>query len=155
MSSDWKQPHSTQPSEWDKDLSQSYHPEFQTRKDKLRFPEEHLKVTTRTWETDLRLPVIHAGQQKATDWTPLAVQWLTLCLPTQGTWVRSLSQQLDPTCCGTTKPMCQSYWSPSSRTHALQQEKPPQSEALHCKEDLVQPKNKRNNFLKGNGLIIF
>ena len=42
----------------------------------------------------------------------------------QGTWVWSLVWE-DSTCCRTTKPMHQNYWSP--RTLALQQEKPP-----HC-----------------------
>ena len=36
---------------------------------------------------------------------PLVVQWLSICLPTQGTWVRSLVQE-DPTCHGAMKPLC-------------------------------------------------
>ena len=30
---------------------------------------------------------------------PLVVQWIGICLPIQGTWVRSLVQE-DSTCCG-------------------------------------------------------
>ena len=37
--------------------------------------------------------------------TSLVVQWLRIHLPTQGTWVRALVQE-DPTCRGTTKPVC-------------------------------------------------
>ena len=38
----------------------------------------------------------------------LAVQWLRIRLPTQGTRVRALSQE-DPTCCGATKPVRHNY----------------------------------------------
>ena len=40
---------------------------------------------------------------KQTTWTSLVAQWLRICLPMQGTWVRSLVGE-DPTCCGATKP---------------------------------------------------
>ena len=40
--------------------------------------------------------------------TSLVVQWLRICLPMQGTWVRSLVQE-DPTCCGATKPVRHNY----------------------------------------------
>ena len=40
--------------------------------------------------------------------TSLVVQWLRICLPMQGTLVRSLVRE-DPTCCGATKLMCQNY----------------------------------------------
>ena len=80
--------------------------------------------------------------------TSLVLQWLRVCLPMQGTWVRSLVQQ-DSTCCGAAKPVCHNYWTcalePSGcnywahmpqvlkavhpRACALQQEKPPQWEA--------------------------
>ena len=39
----------------------------------------------------------------------LVVQWLRICLPVQGTRVQALVQE-DPTCCGTTKPLCHNYW---------------------------------------------
>ena len=35
--------------------------------------------------------------------------WLRICLPMQGTRVRSLVQE-DPTCCRAPKPMCHNYW---------------------------------------------
>ena len=35
-------------------------------------------------------------------------QWLRICLPTQGTWVRSLAWE-DPTCLGATNPVCHRY----------------------------------------------
>ena len=41
--------------------------------------------------------------------TSLAVQWLRICLPMQGTWVQFLAWK-DPTCCGATKPVRYKYW---------------------------------------------
>ena len=41
--------------------------------------------------------------------TSLVAQWLRIRLPMQGTRVRSLVQE-DPTCRGTTKPVCHNYW---------------------------------------------
>ena len=41
--------------------------------------------------------------------TSLVAQWLRICLPMQGTWVRSLVRE-DPTCHGATKPMRHNYW---------------------------------------------
>ena len=38
----------------------------------------------------------------------LVVQWLRICLPMQGTRVRSLARE-DPTCCGATKPVRHNY----------------------------------------------
>ena len=38
----------------------------------------------------------------------LAVQWLRIHSPMQGTEVQSLLQE-DPTCCEATKPMCHDY----------------------------------------------
>ena len=118
-------------------------------------------------------------------WASLVVQWLRIRLPMQGTQVQSLVQE-DPTCCEATKPMHHNYWAcglePAShnywarepqplspcaatteahvpRSHALQQEKPPQWEArapqgrvaprslqpeksLRVNEDPTQPKIK-------------
>ena len=39
----------------------------------------------------------------------LVAQWLRICLPMQGTWVRVLLRE-DPTCCGATKPVRHNYW---------------------------------------------
>ena len=41
--------------------------------------------------------------------TSLAVQWIRIRLPVQGTWVRSLIWE-DSTCHGATKPECCNYW---------------------------------------------
>ena len=38
----------------------------------------------------------------------LVAQWLTICLPMQGTQVQALVQE-DPTCCRATKPVCHNY----------------------------------------------
>ena len=38
----------------------------------------------------------------------LAAQWLRICLPMQGTWVRALVWE-DPTCRGATGPVSHSY----------------------------------------------
>ena len=40
--------------------------------------------------------------------TSLVAQWLRICLPMQGTRVRSLVRE-DPTCRGATKPLCHNY----------------------------------------------
>ena len=36
-------------------------------------------------------------------------QWLRICLPVQGTWVRARVRE-DPTCRRATKPVCHNYW---------------------------------------------
>ena len=41
-------------------------------------------------------------------WASLVAQWLRVCLPIQGIWVRALVRE-DPTCCRATKPMCHNY----------------------------------------------
>ena len=41
--------------------------------------------------------------------TSLVAQWLRICLPMQGTWVRALVQE-DPTCHGATKPVPHNCW---------------------------------------------
>ena len=43
------------------------------------------------------------------DCTSLVAQWLRICLPMQGTRVRSLVWE-DPTCCRATKPVRHNYW---------------------------------------------
>ena len=40
--------------------------------------------------------------------TSLVAQWLGICLPMQGTWVRALVWE-DPTCRGATKPVRHNY----------------------------------------------
>ena len=69
-------------------------------------------------------------------WTSLVVQWLRICLPMQGTEVRSLVWD-NSTCCKATRPVRHNSWAQipqllkltSPRAYALQQEKPPQQEA--------------------------
>ena len=61
--------------------------------------------------------------------TSLMVQWLRICLPVQGTWVRSLVQK-DPTCCRAPTPAHRLHWGCTPETLALQWEKP-LNEKLH------------------------
>ena len=61
--------------------------------------------------------------------TSLMVQWLRICLPMQGTGVQSLVQE-DSTYCGATKLAPHNDWAHRPEACALQQEKPPQWEAL-------------------------
>ena len=49
-----------------------------------------------------------APNQKLAQGAPLVVQWLIICLPTQGTRVRALVRE-DPTCRRATKPACHNY----------------------------------------------
>ena len=48
------------------------------------------------------------NKKDAEGWTSLLVQRLRICLPMQGTWVRSLIQE-DPLCHGAAKPMRHNY----------------------------------------------
>ena len=72
----------------------------------------------------LFLPCIKKGKYRAS----LVAQWLRVCLPKQGTWVRALVWE-DPTCRGATKPVSHNYWACASRVRAPQQERPRQWEA--------------------------
>ena len=58
----------------------------------------------------------------------LVAQWLRICLPMQGTWVRALVWE-DPTCHGPTGPVSHNYWACASGACAPQQERPRQWEA--------------------------
>ena len=51
--------------------------------------------------------VIKINFLKGANWASLVAQWLRICLPMQGTWVRALVWE-DPTCRGATKPMSHS-----------------------------------------------
>ena len=53
----------------------------------------------------------------------LVAQWLRICLPMQGTWVRALVWE-DPTCHGATGPVSHNYWACASGACAPQQERP-------------------------------
>ena len=41
-------------------------------------------------------------------WASLVAQWLRICLPMQGTWVRALAWE-DLTCHGVTRPVSHNY----------------------------------------------
>ena len=56
-------------------------------------------------------------------WASLVAQWLRICLPIQGTWVRALVWE-DPTCRGATRPVSHNYWACASGACAPQQERP-------------------------------
>ena len=95
----------------------------------------------------------------------LVAQWLSICLPMQGTRVRALVWE-DPTCRGATRPVSHNYWACASGACAPQEERPRQWEARaprwrvaptcrnwrkpsHRNEDPTQPKiNKWINKIK-------
>ena len=52
----------------------------------------------------------------------LVAQWLRVCLPMQGTWVRALVWE-DPTCRGAAGPVCHNYWACASGACAPQQDR--------------------------------
>ena len=53
----------------------------------------------------------------------LVAQWLRICLPMQGTWVRALVWE-DPTCHGAAGPVSHNYWACASGACAPQREGP-------------------------------
>ena len=53
----------------------------------------------------------------------LVAQWLRICLPMQGTWVRALVWE-DPTCRRATRPVSHNYRACTSGACAPQQERP-------------------------------
>ena len=65
-------------------------------------PSELLTGVTTTLFT-IMSPIVKNDQ-----WASLVAQWLRVCLPTQGTWVRGLVWE-DPTCRGATGPVSHSY----------------------------------------------
>ena len=69
-------------------------------------------------------------QKRNISGTSLVVQWLEVCLPTQGTWVPSLFGE-DPTCCRATKPQGRNYWSSVPRSCAGQREATDSNEKLY------------------------
>ena len=67
------------------------------------------------WQVD-SLPLSHLGSpfprtenSLNCPRTSLVVQWLRICLPIPGTWVKFLVRE-DHTCRGATKPVCHNYW---------------------------------------------
>ena len=65
---------------------------------------------------------------KRSDGASLVAQWLRVCLPMQGTWVRALVWE-DPTCRGAAGPVSHNYWACASGACAPQQERPRQWKA--------------------------
>ena len=63
----------------------------------IRDKGHYIMINGTIQEEDITIVNIYAG-------TSLVVQWLRICLPMQGTWVRALVWE-DPTCRGATKPM--------------------------------------------------
>ena len=63
---------------------------------------------------------VEFGASTAQLWTCLVVQWLRICLPMQGTWVRSLVRK-DPTCHGAMTTTNSHYYSSTAVDAALQQ----------------------------------
>ena len=77
--------------------------------------------------------------------TSLVVQWLRICLPMQGTRVRSLVRQ-DPTCHGATKPMHHNCWAwalePASHSYW---DRMPQPLKPMCLEPVLRNKRSHRN----------
>ena len=61
------------------------------------------------WKTAKTLQSDWPGFKSPPLGTSLGAQWLRICLPMQGTWVRALVQE-DPTCRRATKPVRHHYW---------------------------------------------
>ena len=72
-----------------------------------------LIITIPSW---VSLKIHHLGAS-------LVAQWLRICLPMQGTWVRALVWE-DPTCRGATRPVSHNYWACVSGACAPQEERP-------------------------------
>ena len=66
---------------------------------------EHLDIT---YFRIFQCCIINNIHLKISRGTSLVAQWLRICLPMQGTRIQSLVQE-DPTCRGTTKPVCHNY----------------------------------------------
>ena len=86
--------------------------------------EMQIKTAMRYHLTPVRMAII----KKSTNRASLVAQWLRICLPMQGTWVRALVWE-DPTCCGATRPLSHTYRACASGACAPQQERPRQWEA--------------------------
>ena len=92
------------------------------------------RITLMLWDCIIYISPIFLKPSK---WIPLAsiifknflhrvslvAQWLRVCLPMQGTWVRALVWE-DPTCRGAAGPVSHNYWACASGACAPQQERP-------------------------------
>ena len=89
-----------------------HYPRFYSRADMdLPWPPWHYLIIT--WVPSDSLINIDGKLQREVTRRPLSkaslvVQWLRICLPVQGTQIRSLVQE-DPICFGATKPTCHNY----------------------------------------------
>ena len=81
---------------------------FDTRENTFMTVQENPCVRERrvlTWA----LPSTRASGEIGLRGISLVAQWLSICLPMQGTWVRALVREY-PTCHGATKPVRHHYW---------------------------------------------
>ena len=60
-------------------------------------------------DLEISVPGIYLREIKTYVQTSLGTQWIRICLPIQGTWVRSLVQE-DPTRLGAAKPVRYNTW---------------------------------------------
>ena len=76
--------------------------------------EKYLLYIKHTRESYMFIGILQISEKKTSSTkevrsrASLVAQWLRICLPVQGTWVRALVQE-DPTCRGATKPARRNY----------------------------------------------
>ena len=103
------------------------------------FVEAFNKYLLNEWQVELFLNQIKRRG------TSLVAHWLRICLPIQGTRVRSLVQE-DPTYRGATKPMHHNYWActlePASHNYG---EHPPQVVKPTCLQPVLRNKRSHHN----------
>ena len=90
------------------------------------------------WNTlclEILFQLVNPIQTATTFWTSLVAHWKEIHLRRRVTRLQSLVQE-DFTCHGATEPMRHNYWA-----CALQQEKPPQSEACTPKQRVCTPRS--------------
>ena len=94
--------------------------QFQKTSNRQNTPEEK-----ESWKTHTSLfqNLLKSDSNKTAWGASLVAQWLRICLPMQGTWVRALVWQ-NPTCRGATGPVSHNYWACVSGACAPQQERP-------------------------------
>ena len=88
---------------------------------KKKFENQWSKNLHRVPSVEIIPPIMSIKKKKGNRRTSLLAQWLRICLPMQGIWVRSLVWE-NPTCQGATKPVHHNFWARMPRACALQQE---------------------------------
>ena len=85
-----------------------------------------------------------ATVKKSISKVSLTVQWLRTCLPRQGTWVQSLTQE-DPMWCRATKPIRHNYWAllRSNRSHDREKPSTLTKSSLTMRESRCRPRAAR------------